>query len=309
MEKNSPYAAVTPNLDLWTVQQAVLQWTHEAADLCIELFLGTKRVLETQAEQIGPVVAALHPLAVSCTYTSESVLLLTSSVKPWDGDALLRSVIEGTAKFLHLAHGSPEERAAKLREFDIDLPEINRIKRHKRAADFLAAIPNPNDDEWRPLREVLLPPSELAELGEKYPRKARQTLESRWSFGGIVTEMERIPDHPFKGMRHLLHNYGLSSHIIHQDSDGVSIVTDRIARSTERREAVTLAHCGRVVSDVVSMTLLRATAAVALAGTETAWLIPLLKRREALAASIQPAHGQFHDIEFGSQTRAASPPG
>ena len=57
--------------------------------------------------------------------------------------------------------------------------------------------------------------------------------------------------------RQMLYSYGMSSHVLHQDCDGVGMVWDRICRSDERREAIELAHGAREVSDLSMMGALR----------------------------------------------------
>lgn len=300
MSRDSPYAAIKPNPDVWEVQRVAMEWAREAADVAAEAFLTTKRMIHEGALKIGPGARVLHELAVSCAYTSESAFLLVSSVKPWDSDVLARSVVEGTVKFIHLAHGSSEERAAKLKEFDEELPEMNRVKRHKRTEEFLAAVENPEAEEWRPLRELILSPIELQELTGRFPPKRRRELESRWSFGGILATMQRTPGHPYRELGHLIYGYGMSSHVLHQDSDGIGIVSDRIERSQERRDAVTLAHCSRILSDLLTMGFLRGHAASQLTGAPKEALEALRLRWMRFSAQTQAAHARFREVEFGT---------
>ena len=299
MADNTPVAVARSSPTRGRVQAQVMEWVHDAAFLSANLFLATKERLDTNAHEIGVSARALHPLAVSCVSTSESTFLLLNSVKPWDAEMLLRSVVEGTAKFLHLSHGTPDERQEKFVEFDIDVPEINRIKRHKRSEEFLSAVPDRDADEWRPLRDLLLSDEELEDLTPRYGAKTRRQIEGRWGFGRIVAEMERIPGHPYAGMRHLVNGYGISSNLLHQDSDGIGIVADRISRDDKRRDAATVAHCARIISDLLVMSQLRAHATGLLTGAPETWLKPLIERSDKLHARMQPARQEFHNVEFG----------
>src|SRR5207253_1207493 len=85
---------------------------------------------------------------------------------------------------------------------------------------------------------------------------SRQRIEHRWSFAEICQSLKRSGEGLDK-FGHMLFNYGMSSHIAHQDIDGIGMVWDRNQRCDKRRSAVELAHAARLVSDVSVMSLLR----------------------------------------------------
>jgi hypothetical protein len=220
-----------------------------------------------------------------------------SNLKLWDAETVLRSVVEGTFKFVYLCLGSKKEVEAKFKEFSVDLPEFNRIKRHKRISDFLAVIPNPQSDEWEPLREMLLPTEELQNLEALYPRTLRKTMENRWSFHSIATSFSGTPLNlePFK---HLFFQYGMGSHVLHQDADGIAILCERTQRSDERREAVELVHAARLIGDLSVMAFLRHLATLHLCGKETAPAIDDYLKQEDLHNEKAHARAYWHDIEY-----------
>jgi hypothetical protein len=55
----------------------------------------------------------------------------------------------------------------------------------------------------------------------------------------------------------LLHGYSNSSHTLHADCTGVSVVIERIHRQEDQRDAVELAHAARILSDITSLSYLR----------------------------------------------------
>lgn len=213
----------------------------------------------------------------SCHLTSESALILISHCKLWDAESLVRSVIEGTYKFAYLCLGSKSEIEQKVREYEDDLHEISRLTRHARAEAFLAVVKNPQAVSWKPLRDLLLKKEEVAELSARYPQKLRTQLKQKWSFHGLA---ERIANSNVKGMdgfRQMLYSYGMSSHVLHQDWDGVAMIWDRIRRSDERREGIELTHGAREVSDLALMGALRYYMLLQASGASTRMIKRLAK--------------------------------
>jgi hypothetical protein len=200
----------------------------------------------------------LNLLGLSCHTTGESALLLTRFGRVGDAEIVLRSVLEGTAKYLFLCTQDPSTRAERVEEYWNLLPEFDRLKRHERIAQFRSVIGDmsPSADT---LRELLLSEEEAARLRAAYPRKQRQALAQRWSFTEIIRALAlEIPGREAVGM--LAHAYGASSHTTHQDADGTAMIWERLRRGDERRELIHLAHASRQVRDVFTFAMLRAIA-------------------------------------------------
>src|SRR5579864_8176641 len=64
-----------------------------------------------EADRIGQL------LALSCHSTSESTLFLVSAHRYWDAEILLRSVLEGTYKYIYLTMGEPAEREQRAHDY------------------------------------------------------------------------------------------------------------------------------------------------------------------------------------------------
>jgi len=212
---------------------------------------------------------------------------------------IVRSVVEGSLKFVFLLTGDEPERKQKLHEYADVLFEMSALKRNARLEEFLHVIDNPDAVEWRPFREMMLPPESIAALKIKYPRDARRAVEQRWSFGGICSALKRSDDPALSGLGHLMHNYGMSSHVAHQDSVGVGMVWERNGRSRERRDAVELAHGARLISDVCMMSWLRARTLFIRCGVDLAVLKPLGERVEDLHGKTNSAMKHFDSVEYG----------
>jgi hypothetical protein len=96
----------------------------------------------------------------------------------------------------------------------------------------------------------------------------------------------------------MLYNYGMSSHIAHQDIDGIGMVWDRNGRDEVRRTAVELSHAGRMISEVAIMALLRAKALFKFWNIESSTIKSLYEDYQSLIEETKAAHKHFHDIEY-----------
>ncbi|MGY4298834.1 hypothetical protein ACVWXN_006929 [Bradyrhizobium sp. i1.4.4] len=187
---------------------------------------------------------------------TESTFLLCACGQLWDAEVLARSVVEGSLKLAYLLQ-SRQEFAARHAEYADKLFEIALLKKHRKAESVLAAVPDPDGQQWLPIRGLLLPDSKLAELSARYDKAARRSLETRWGFAGLIGELSRSGDPYFGGLGALAHGYSMASHVQHADIVGVSIALERDRRSDERREAVHLAHEARLLSDLLEFLFLR----------------------------------------------------
>lgn len=105
----------------------------------VDEFLDLTSPFLLEQPQIEPQLQwVLKQLAISCSQTSESALLLISYEHLWDAEILVRSVIEGTLKYAFLCVGSENELLEKVQEYWEDLPEITRMKRHGRVQALTA---------------------------------------------------------------------------------------------------------------------------------------------------------------------------
>lgn len=232
------------------------EWTsicNQAVDDYLDLmspFLLEQPKIEPKLQWI------LKYLAISCNSTTVSALILIGQNQLWDAEILLRSVIEGTAKFVFLCVGNDQELKAKADEYLDILPEIDEFTQHKRVEAFLASVRNPNDSEWDILKEVLLDPSKLALLQTKYPRRLSQPIKQKWAFNEIVNTLSNSGFFvsEFDSLRKLLsYSYGISSHLIHQDGTALKFIWDRNRLDQESYENTQLAFASRQINDLLLM--------------------------------------------------------
>jgi hypothetical protein len=242
----------------------------------------------------------LWQLLGSCHTTSESALILIANNRPWDADMLVRSVVEGSLKFVFLTLGSQDERNIKFHEFDDMLGDIGQIRRHSRIEKLLSAIDKDKAIQWKPYRDMLLPVERYNELQAKYSKRLKHQIEHKWSFGEICASLGRGDHKQFSNLSHLMFNYGMSSHVAHQDIDGIGMVWERTTRNPIQREAVELAHGGRLISDVRSMAKLRTYAFCDMCSLAK----DILKNSEEdqVEHDLKQAEKSFHNAEYGGFT-------
>lgn len=238
--------------------------------------------------------------------TSESALLLCAWGQLWDAEVLVRSVLEGTLKFAYMlqARETFEERH---REYTEDLFDISRLKDHRKALDLLDSVKDPDGDEWRPMRDLLLSEEEVAEISGRLDKAARRALETRWGFTGLVGALSRSGDPYFRGLGALAHSYSLASHIQHADKHGTSIPLDRDLRSAERRDAIHLAHEGRLLSDVLHFLFVRLAVGYRFVGADPARLSAIKERIDEACEPFRQATKDWHSTEFGGVGQQSRP--
>ncbi len=232
-------------------------------------------------------------LFIDCHLSSESSLLLTRSGKEWDADILNRSVMEGTVKYVYLLFGSNERVKEKAVEYWEILPDYSSIRRHEKLQSFLDTIENPDSEEWLPLRKLLLSNDDIEKLRNGTNRKERKNLEQQWSLFGMTTYLKKKDPDRLGLLVHLAHNYGMSSHLIHKDGDGVGMVWERYRRTKEDQISVKLGHCARIVSDICTFSKLRLLQLLKFCNQETKVITELENKYSMLFDELRKAGESF----------------
>lgn len=241
------------------------------------------------------VVAQLY---IDCHLSSESVLLLIREGKVWDADLITRSVMEGSVKFTHLLTGTAEQVYEKVNEYWNVLPVFKRIKHSENAKKLLENIPNPEGPEWQPIWELVISDVEYEQIRMQYNRKDRRALEEKWSFSGIMKSLTKSEPPWITPLVGLMHNYTISSHLVHKDADGVGMVWERNMRDSSRRDAVTIGHAARLVSDICTYANLRLLVLLRACGQETDVVQSLQTKYEELSAALSRANTEFNETEY-----------
>ena len=167
-----------------------------------------------------------------------------------------------------MAVANDGERTDRLYEFEHGLEATSLLRAHERARTRLQSLAEDHRDRAY-FEGLLLSEGQLAELRSKWPRKVRQAMSRRWSFTEMVEAIDASPEFshsPTGPFRNLLHNYGLSSHLIHCDQRAVDLMVDRLQRPPQELELLEQVHLHRLLSDVRLCWFLLARAASIAAG-------------------------------------------
>lgn len=239
-------------------------------------------------------------LLTATARTSESAFLLCAYGQLWDAEVLVRSTLEGSLKMAYLLQAR-ETFAARHTEYADQLFEIALLKDHRKAGTLLAAVPDPEAPQWRPIRDLLLPDSEVAELSARNDKVARRDLETRWGFTGLIGELSRSGDSYFEGLGALAHSYSMASHVQHVDMIGASIALERDRRPVERRDAIHLAHEGRLLSDLLYFLFLRLAVGYRFVAADMSQLVEVKSAIDEARAPFRQAAEQWLQIEYPAE--------
>lgn len=223
----------------------------------------------------------LSYLLPACARSSQSALFLVAYAQLWDAEVVVRSAAEGSLKFCYLLQNQ-KDFEQRHREYSHDLWRIALLKDHRKAEEFLAAVLDPNDPKWKPIRDRLLDKEQFDEITRSYPQAIRRALDSKWGFTGLMGELSRSGDTGFAGFNGLAHSYSIASHIQHTDYVGAFLPSDRERRPDERRNSMDLAHAARLTLDVFTYLNLRLVVAYRFLGVDRSPLVDAWKEFESL---------------------------
>ncbi len=279
-----------------TDKRTITRWVETAQRLCIDfisLFGLFSRHPRLSAEHGG----ILADLLTAAARSTQSVVYLVNVGCLWDAEIVMRSAMEATLKFLHILE---DQSTFELRigEYANDLFDIGLLKNHQKANELLSTVDNPDDPQWKPIRDLLLTEDELASLRAKYPDHVRRDLDRRWGFTGLIAELRKSKVAVERYLPGLLHNYAISSHILHADCQGVSIVLERERRETERRDAIHLAHAARLLSDVMSFTAIRVVWAYRFVDADPSEVMKLYEDSAEFREELEAAYESWIEIEY-----------
>jgi hypothetical protein len=286
-------------------RELIRSWASQSSHLIGDCFDHATPMLDQGYAGLPPLVRFVAAqLFIDCHLSSESVLLLLCAEKEWDADLLVRSVLEGSLKLTYMLRGTEREVSTKVNEYWNVLPLFSAIRRSEDARRLLDRLSSPLSPEWRPFHDLLLGPRETAQVRQDYSREDRRAIQERWSFTGICRDFATSGEPALGQLVGLAHGYGMSSHLLHKDADGIGMVWERCRRESDRLDAVRLAHAARIVSDVCSFAKLRLHALLRACGARVDVLLTIEKRYEALAGGLKQANDDFTRTEYRSDNQS-----
>jgi len=281
----------------------IASWVARGSEFVFAAFDASLPYLGKESRELSENVRfVLGQLFRSCNATSESVFILLQADKVWDADILSRSVMEGTLKSVHMLSGGRDEIAARVHEYWEILPLFQSIRQNERASALLDEPLTPSNDRVV-FTELQLTPSDVDWIRAEWPKSTRKMLEEAWSVSGILRSFEQSDSEPLKLLRHLAHGYGMSSHLLHKDSDAVGMEWERSRRDAVRNAAVTTAHSARLVSDQCAFARLRLHMLLRACGKGLSIIQSIDDRFKDLFDELRRASDHFHEIEYRGEGR------
>lgn len=170
-----------------------------------------------------------------------TVTILAQNNLLWDGQIILRTVLEASMKLFHLCNCPETERNDRLNQYLNDLDEIHSMKQSEIAKKIVLA--NEGNSESSIFFSPMILSTEKEEmLKQKWPRQKRKALEQKWSFSEILMAQSQFFGEKKELLFSLFHPYKLSSHLIHADETGIGIIAERASRSAEEKHKIELYH-------------------------------------------------------------------
>lgn len=240
----------------------------------------------------------LGMLLTATARSTESAFLLMAYGQLWDAETLVRSIFEGSLKFCYIVQ-KPTEFKARLDEYERQQFEISLVKDDQKARDLLKAVPNPMDFEWKPIKDRVLPEVYREELRAKYSKAHRSTLERKWGYAGLLESLSQSGDLAYGGFTGLAYGYSIASHIQHADYFGISVPYERECRSAERRDAIHMAHLGRLIIDCFVCFQLRLGAALRFANADLAPLSEVVRAIKECSEAMDFPYKKWLAVEYG----------
>lgn len=284
------------------LKSVLSSWANQASNFVGDCFdYATPFFGESFIDMDPTVKFVSSQLFTDCALTSESIFILLGEGKEWDADILLRSILEGTFKFVYMLLGSRDEALSKAEEYWILLPKFADIKRSDRASYLLENISNSSDLEWEPLRVLVLDEERIKSIRDKYKKNQRKELEEKWSFSRISQLFKQSKNDELKVLGGLVYGYGMSSHLLHKDADGIGMVWERRNRDPFTKRVVTLGHAARIVSDVCTTAKLRLLFLLKHGGFEVEFIKEIEARYVVLFHELEQAYAAFIKAEYGER--------
>jgi len=283
------------------LSDAQLQKWAALASQCIGAVLdASHHVLSSEREDNDSFTRfVMAQLFISCHLTTESALILVTHAKVWDADILMRSVLEGTFKLLFMLLGDEKQRRQRAEEYWSILPEAARLVSHRRASALMQEIPDAGAPQWAPIRELVLPDDVVADIKQKYPKQACKRLKQKWSFMEIAKFLVEYGDPRYRPLASMAYGYGMQSHLMHQDGEGVGMVWERMQRDPVRQESITSAHGARVVSDSCTYAFVRAKEVLRVNGGSVETISSISDDYRELFEEIEVSERLWNEIEYG----------
>lgn len=202
-----------------------------------------------QVHSVTPARDTLYHLMTYVSERSQSVSFLTSHGYIWDAEILMRTFTETCSKIWLICFSPHREQPQLITEYWTELEQVH-AHQAKHKAQFAEAIFDKANKEADVRVFRSLQNASIFDFGEQN-KAERKRLKQKWSFSEIIGYLETRSDDgaPTKGMKALLHMYGMQSHLVHGDNKAMDLITDANNRKAGEKELRCVAQISRIMSD------------------------------------------------------------
>lgn len=275
------------------------RWVALASHYIGEHFDYCKPLLDKDYQGMHPVVRFVSTqLYLSCHFSTESSLLLLQQGQEWDAEIINRSIIEGVVKYIFMLQGSEDEVLQKVKEYWEILPSYASVKRSDRVSSLLQAVNPDGLYNWRSLEDLKLTESDVYSIRDGTNKHQRKLLEQKWSFSTIIQDFSKSGNKILEPLVHLAHNFGMSSHLIHKDGDGVAMIWERCTRDDIHQEAVKFSHIARAISDLCTFADVRSIFLHQCCNEKHDFVNKLRESYSPLFSELMSSFNEFNRIEY-----------
>ena len=190
----------------------------------------------------------IHEMMMSINLTSDSLLILVEKNRVWDATILLRSVIEGTAKFCYLLTApSLDEEEARIEEFQEILPQkemgaLEQCVAAMKKSVFYCDNSLKGNVCFDSLANV------INETKTKEGDSAKnKEINKKWRFQEL-SKVLRNECHVWSGLADLWeYRYSMSNALVHKTDSGCGEISERADRNPEYRRISDIAHASSLL--------------------------------------------------------------
>lgn len=188
--------------------------------------------------------------------TGESILTLLNSYGTWEADILLRTMLDGSIKFLYLMSLELTETNQEMEEYFKIIPEVEKIKEHRKAKEALDIF-HKFSDKQHPFEVCILKDEEIACLQEKYPTRIQKEFDQKWAMSSVMKRLVLLKPR-YSDLCGVFMTYSQTSQLSHYS--GSSVLQRAEDMADENNVKYTVGHSLRILSNVLTIVVLGASA-------------------------------------------------
>ncbi|AEY67526.1 hypothetical protein Clo1100_3392 [Clostridium sp. BNL1100] len=239
-----------------SIINAPLTFSYRAIELYRNLTIGIAPFYKKEANINKYNQMVLTELFTQLYATGESILMLTSHGAIWEADILLRTLFEGTIKYIYMMQDDLDKKSDLIEEYYDIIPEMQKISDHGKAVEALSILKLSGVDK-HPFQVSILDEDELKELKDKYSKSRIKELSQKWSYKNILGNLI-VKDNKYEVLTTTLYTYSFSSHLIHYDGECLRQRSGALMNNAAKGDQILdLAHLLRIISNVLSLGTIR----------------------------------------------------